>query len=235
MSLETASFIKALNANNPEGTDPKSQGDDHLRMIKAVLLSQFSGLTQGKAIRLTEDMINNFGGVATSVGLVNMDDPPPYHQIVGHTPGDGGTFPPGAVLGDIILHMTYDGGTWCQYWFCVNTAMVWTRRKYGVVGAWTCLTPLGVGQTWQELAFQRAFNTTYTNTTGRPIQVNVSAASSSTTGALLTMYINGVITGQATSQNQFSAVVVTGLVLAGQQYNLATSVAMTCAAWSELR
>lgn len=37
MSLETATKISELVASNPTGTDPKSQGDDHLRMIKAVL------------------------------------------------------------------------------------------------------------------------------------------------------------------------------------------------------
>ena len=34
---------------------------------------------------------------------------------------------------------------------------------------------LGVGQTWQNLTSSRAINTIYQNTTGRPIQVNISA------------------------------------------------------------
>lgn len=34
---------------------------------------------------------------------------------------------------------------------------------------------LGVGQTWQNLTASRAINTIYQNTTGRPIQVNISA------------------------------------------------------------
>ena len=37
MGLETATKISELVATNPTPTDPKSQGDDHLRMIKAVL------------------------------------------------------------------------------------------------------------------------------------------------------------------------------------------------------
>lgn len=39
MGLEAASFISQLDAANPLGTDQKGQGDDHLRLIKAVLLA----------------------------------------------------------------------------------------------------------------------------------------------------------------------------------------------------
>lgn len=37
MGLETGTTIAALNAAWPLGTDPRSQGDDHLRLIKAVV------------------------------------------------------------------------------------------------------------------------------------------------------------------------------------------------------
>jgi len=39
MALETGTYIDDLDANNPPGSDPKSQGDDHLRLIKQVLLN----------------------------------------------------------------------------------------------------------------------------------------------------------------------------------------------------
>ena len=41
MPLESATFIQSLDINNPPGTDPKSQGDDHLRLLKSVLKSTF--------------------------------------------------------------------------------------------------------------------------------------------------------------------------------------------------
>lgn len=41
MGLETATFISELVPSNPAGTDPKSQGDDHLRLIKQVLQNTF--------------------------------------------------------------------------------------------------------------------------------------------------------------------------------------------------
>jgi hypothetical protein len=43
MSLEIASTIAGLVATNPTTGDPESQGDDHLRLIKAVLKAQFPG------------------------------------------------------------------------------------------------------------------------------------------------------------------------------------------------
>lgn len=44
MPLETASYISQLDAANPPSSDPKSQGDNHLRMIKSVLQTQFPSL-----------------------------------------------------------------------------------------------------------------------------------------------------------------------------------------------
>lgn len=43
MALETASYIGGLVSTNPTATDAKSQGDDHLRLIKTTLLNSFAG------------------------------------------------------------------------------------------------------------------------------------------------------------------------------------------------
>lgn len=56
MALESATFINQLVASNPNGADPKGQGDDHLRMIKAVLKATFPNLTG--AVQTTQDQIN---------------------------------------------------------------------------------------------------------------------------------------------------------------------------------
>lgn len=44
MGLETAPFIGDLVASNPVAGDPKSQGDDHLRLIKAAIQATFPNL-----------------------------------------------------------------------------------------------------------------------------------------------------------------------------------------------
>ncbi len=43
MSLETATLVPSLVATNPLSTDAKSQGDDHIRMVKNCLLNSFAG------------------------------------------------------------------------------------------------------------------------------------------------------------------------------------------------
>jgi len=44
MGLESATYISQLTATNPTASDPVSQGDDHLKLIKSVLQSQFTTL-----------------------------------------------------------------------------------------------------------------------------------------------------------------------------------------------
>lgn len=43
MALESGTYVADLNTANPSSTDPKSQGDDHLRLIKTVLQNTFAG------------------------------------------------------------------------------------------------------------------------------------------------------------------------------------------------
>src|SRR6185369_15287949 len=42
MSLESASWAAQLNLSNPAGTDPRSQGDDHIRTLKGVVQTETS-------------------------------------------------------------------------------------------------------------------------------------------------------------------------------------------------
>lgn len=47
MTVETATQISQLNATLPLGSDPKSEGDNHLRLIKLVLQDVFNDATAG--------------------------------------------------------------------------------------------------------------------------------------------------------------------------------------------
>ena len=66
MGLETGNTIGDLNANWPLGSDPKSQGDDHIRLVKGVMkndvLSLQSGGTVSGAVTVngTLSVSNNF-------------------------------------------------------------------------------------------------------------------------------------------------------------------------------
>ena len=66
MPLETGNFICDLVETNPPGTDPVSQGDDHLRLIKHVLLTQFPNLC-GEAVTATAEQLNNTGSATPPV------------------------------------------------------------------------------------------------------------------------------------------------------------------------
>lgn len=67
MALESATFISQLVATNPVGaTDPKAQGDDHLRLIKGVLQSQFPTLGAA-AVNASAAEINRLVGVTGPV------------------------------------------------------------------------------------------------------------------------------------------------------------------------
>lgn len=64
MGLESATYIAELTVTNPIGaSDPKSQGDDHLRLIKKTITNTFGAFvgTAGapKSVTLTEDQIND--------------------------------------------------------------------------------------------------------------------------------------------------------------------------------
>ena len=74
MAKETATYISQLVATNPVASDSVSVGDDHLRMLKTVLKTQFSGLTGTTAIASSEAELNILDGVtATSAELNYLD------------------------------------------------------------------------------------------------------------------------------------------------------------------
>jgi hypothetical protein len=68
MGLETASYISELVDTNPVVGDPVGEGDDHLRLIKTVLQTQFPNLTAG-AVNTTQTEMNLLDGVTALVSL----------------------------------------------------------------------------------------------------------------------------------------------------------------------
>lgn len=54
MPIETGNYISDLNASNPLAGDPKSQGDDHLRLIKSTLKTTFPNVAGAVTASHTE-------------------------------------------------------------------------------------------------------------------------------------------------------------------------------------
>jgi hypothetical protein len=63
MALETGTVIADLTATNPTASDPKSQGDDHLRLLKTVLRQSYAGFTGAVLVTGTD------GGAADAYTL----------------------------------------------------------------------------------------------------------------------------------------------------------------------
>ena len=74
MGLETATYISQLVATNPLATDPISQGDDHLRLIKSVLQAQFSGLSGTTAVTADGAEMNLLDGCTATTAELNYLD-----------------------------------------------------------------------------------------------------------------------------------------------------------------
>lgn len=73
MPLEEATYISGLNASNPLGTgDPKSQGDDHLRLLKSTILATFPAITG--AVTATHTELNILAGATLSTAELNILD-----------------------------------------------------------------------------------------------------------------------------------------------------------------
>ena len=74
MALESGTYISQLNSSNPTTSDDVAEGDDHLRLIKAVLKNQFSGLSGTTAISSSEAELNIMDGVTATAAELNYLD-----------------------------------------------------------------------------------------------------------------------------------------------------------------
>ncbi len=86
MGLETGTYIDSLVATNPVGaTDPKSQGDDHIRLLKSTILASFPNITG--AMTLTHTELNN--ALQNNISnTINFDALPatPNLELTGNRP-----------------------------------------------------------------------------------------------------------------------------------------------------
>jgi hypothetical protein len=78
----------------------------------------------------------------------------------------------------------------------------------------TAFIGLGLSQTWQNVTSSRAIGTTYTNTTAKPIQVNISIIGGAA-NSIATLTVNSLIVSQTqayafTAQSMLSAVIPPG-------------------------
>jgi hypothetical protein len=117
----------------------------------------------------------------------------------------------------------------------VNTAGAWDNPVLvqGAGGnALTAMGSLGYGQTWQDVTGSRVTNTTYYNTTGRPIYVSVRT----TAGVSITnnLYVNNVVVFSASNAAD-STVAHTASAIVPPGSNYRQTHTGSIASWFELR
>ena len=99
---------------------------------------------------------------------------------------------------------------------------------------------IGISQTWQNFTSSRALGTTYTNSTGRPIMIAVTAYNIGGSGdKAISFYINGSVVMVNGSFSSTGTPYQSGSLIIpnGATYQVATTgaVTLTLSAWWELR
>ncbi|MNR05096.1 hypothetical protein D3C85_1211050 [compost metagenome] len=96
------------------------------------------------------------------------------------------------------------------------------------------MSPAGIGQTWKNVSASRAFNSNFTNTLTRPINIAVSANAASG-GSLMQLFVEGIIVSAATTPNNLTTVTVSGIIPPGALYAVNVTAAMAGGwTWAEL-
>ncbi len=74
MALETGTYISDLVVTNPTSSDPKSQGDDHLRLLKSTIKTTFPSVAG--AVTPTHTELNYVDGVTSAIQTqINLKAP----------------------------------------------------------------------------------------------------------------------------------------------------------------
>ena len=96
----------------------------------------------------------------------------------------------------------------------------------------TAVVPLGVDQTWQSLGGSRALSTTYTNSTGRPIFIQIKLGNAS--GGDVAILVDSVIVAQMSYGAIAIYPMIYSAIPAGSTYSV-TNNASGFGLWFELR
>ena len=119
MALESATYISELVSANPPGTDPISQGDDHIRMIKDVLKTNFSGVNGSGTTAVTADaaemnLLDGCTSTTTELNYLDITTLGTSEDSKALTQSAGGVVTVGGTSGNQVLniasHDLVDGG-----------------------------------------------------------------------------------------------------------------------------
>jgi hypothetical protein len=110
-----------------------------------------------------------------------------------------------------------------------SNGSTWVSQAIGI---------LGVGQLWQDVTTARAFDVTYTNSTGKPIQVIVCATGATFTDSELYLTVSSVLVNKVFVGGQSEGGIgnsVTAIVPNGATYIVTKNDPYAFNLWAELR
>ena len=95
----------------------------------------------------------------------------------------------------------------------------------------------GIGQTWQDVTASRALGTTYTNTTGRPIEVSISLPDTVSQSPTVTINVGGVniLINKYDDGGGVSSFSNSFVVPIGATYRISVNISVPITTWAELR
>ena len=197
------------------------------------------GTTSGQSARLAILAINNAGsvvlGITNLTGGTNIDETGLISTTAIST---GATSASVIYSASALTNVAYRVIGFID--ISEATAGTWATAPTNVFGVggltMSAMSSIGYGQTYQDVHASRAFGTTYYNTTGKPIFINV-AGSWSAGGGNITITINGITNSDAAygafnvTQGTASALIPIG---ASYSIGMAGGTA-SILAWYELR
>ena len=73
MALESTTYIDGLVATNPTGTDARSQGDDHIRLVKSAVRTTFPNIAGAVTATHTElNLIDGYTGTTAELNTLDV-------------------------------------------------------------------------------------------------------------------------------------------------------------------
>ncbi len=219
MALESATYINQLIATNPTGGDDRSTADDHLRLLKAVLLTCFpniggvitadhedlSALAGAKNLLASIGELNILNGATLSTAELNtLDGILATVLELNYSQGLTGNIQDqidALQLGGVFVDAA-DGGAYVS---SVTRGMTYTFpyawESFGPTGSgadtiWTALNGLPAGTNWIEVALTSSIRGALTASTAYALSIYArkNGSSVATGAAILKSYLRAIST-----------------------------------------
>jgi hypothetical protein len=219
-SYNANGYVAGIYSDGTSYTDNLSTG--YAFFVKPGSNSSYQSCTQSPWIKVNTTAAYMDG----NVGIGTTSPTAKLEVAGGIKPGSSGVAIGGACSSEGTF--AYDSSAH-QPVFCSNSGL-WTSMS-GTAG-------LGVGQTWQNVTASRTWSTTYTNNSGKPIQVQIGVVNSTPSDTTATtIYVDGVqvvYSGENSNRRStFSFIVPNGSSYSANYGT--TGGPVSIAFWSELR